>query len=90
LPKRRPRTSRGRAWSWPIVRIPRVCSSRVITRPTPHSLSTEREDRKPASSPAGTTTNPSGFPSSDATLATNLLAARPADAVSPVSARTRA
>ena len=90
LPKRRPRTSRGRAWSWPIVWIPRACSSRVITRPTPHSLSTGSGARKTASSPAGTTTNPSGLRRSEATLATNLFAARPAEAVRPVSARMRA
>ena len=46
--------------------------------------------RNSGSRPGGTTTMPSGFSSSEATLAMNLLAASPAEAVSPVSVRMRA
>ncbi len=80
---------RGSAWRWPMVRIPSACSSFAITRPTPHSRSTGSGARNADSSPEGTTTRPSGFPRSDATFATNLFDASPADAVSPVSAWIR-
>ena len=62
---------------------PRCCS------PTPHSREIGSGARKAASSPAGTTTSPSGLRRSEAILATSLVVATPTEAVSPTSSRTR-
>ena len=56
-------------------------SSAPATLPTPHSRPTGSGDRNSPSLPGATTTSPSGFSSSDATLATNLFAATPTEAV---------
>ena len=62
-------------------------SLRAVTGPTPHSASTGSLRRNGSTRPGGTTVRPSGLSSADATLARNLFAATPADAVSPVSSR---
>ena len=72
-----------------MVAMPIPVSVSASTFPTPHSRSTGSGARNPASVPGGTITRPSGFRRSEATLATNLFAASPAEAVRPVSARIR-
>ncbi len=62
----------------------------AVTRPTPQRRPTGSGARKSASVPAATTTSPSGLRRSDATFATNLLAATPTDAVSRSDAAMRA
>jgi hypothetical protein len=82
-------TSPRRARS-PIVRIPAERSLASAFGPIPHSDRIGNGAKNCASVPGGTTTNPSGFSMSDATLATLLLLATPADSVSDVSRFTSA
>src|SRR5207247_158270 len=58
-------------------------------RPPAQARSTGRGARRRAPPPAATATRPSGFSSSEATFATNLFDARPAEAVRHVSSRIR-
>src|SRR5690606_41687589 len=61
-----------------------------ITLPTPGRRPTGRGARNATTFRGGTTDRPSGLFWSEAILATNLLGATPAEAVSPVSARMSA
>ena len=60
----------------------------AVFSPTPHSRPIGSGARNATSSPAGTTTSPSGLRRSEAILATSLVPATPTEAVSPTSART--
>ena len=72
-----------------MVRIPIDSRSAVVTRPAPHRRDTGRGARKSASPPGATTTRPSGFSRSDATLAMNLFEATPTEAARPIAVRIR-
>ncbi len=72
-----------------MVAMPSAARSFAVALPTPHSRVIGSGARNSASPPSSTTTRPSGLRRSEATLAMNLLAASPAEAVSPVSPRMR-
>src|SRR3989304_2529260 len=72
-----------------MVRMPVRTSAPSAFGPTPQRERTGSGARKAASPPAGTTPRPSGFPVSEAILATVLLVPTPIDMVSPVSSFTR-
>ena len=73
-----------------MVATPSPCSSFAVALPTPHNRSIGSGARNSGSRPGSTTTSPSGLSRSEATFAMNLLAARPAEAVRPVSRLMRA
>ena len=64
-------------------------SADAVILPTPQRRETGKGARNTASVPGPTTTRPSGFWRSEATLAMNLFEATPTDATSPTSARMR-
>src|SRR2546425_1186689 len=80
---------RGPLGSGPMVVRPSSRRACAVTRPTPQISSPGGGARKRAPPPAATATRPSGFSSSEATFATNLFDARPAEAVRHVSSRIR-
>ena len=74
----------------PTVRSPNLARTSPVRSPTPHSAETGSGCRKPRTSPAGTTSSPSGLLAVDASLATNLVVATPTEQVSPYWPRTLA
>ena len=62
-----------------MVRTPNSARIEAVLAPTPQSREMGRGARNPASVPGATTTSPSGFSRSDATLATSLVVATPTE-----------
>ena len=80
----------GTSATWPIRISPRACSRAAVLGPTPQIRSTGSGCRNAISSPAGTTSSPSGLAVWLAILARCLVVATPTVIGSPTSSRTRA